>query len=289
MLEELLVFYTPLALGLIYGRMRQPSDEALNYMSRLILYILLPFLLFRSTYLKAARGIGLNALGLPVLGAVTVIAAALVAHVVFGGKTEYTMTCMYANAGYLPLSLALPLWGDPGVADVGFYILGNNTTANVLIPIIASGELKNGLRRVVKFPPLYGILAGLLTGFLGSRIPPVVLDIAGYIGNAAPPMALIVLGAEFAGMLVFDLEGVKVYMARTAVALFLYYVFASFGVLSGFLDLRVGLLESLMPSAVTNVILAHEFSLDSKRVSTIVVTSTIIASFISIPLFLAFP
>lgn len=288
MLEKLAVFYAPLLLGIIYGRLKPPSDENLTYLSKLVLYLLLPFLLFRSTYLKASMGLGWTALGLPLLGSLAVIIAGLTAYLVFRGKVEYMMTSMYANAGYLPLSLALPLWGDLGVANVGFYIMGNNTTANILIPLVASKKLKEGLRRITYFAPLYGIFLGLLWGISGFAMPDFLLEISAYLGEAAPTLALILLGIEFSRKLEFSLEGVKVYIMRTVVASALFFLFIKIGLIKMELDFSVALLESIMPSAITNVILAHEFSLDSQKVSQIVVTSTLIASFISIPLFLLF-
>lgn len=288
MLEKLATFYAPLLLGVIYGRLKPPSYESLTYLSKLVLYLLLPFLLFRSTYLKASMGLGWEALGLPLLGGLTVVATGMAAFAVFGGKVEYVMTSMYANAGYLPLSLALPLWGDLGVASVGFYILGNNTTANVLIPLIASEKLREGLRRITYFAPLYGIFLGLLWGVSGTAMPGFLLEASSYLGEAAPTMALIILGMEFSRKLEFSLEGAKVYVTRTVVALALFFLFSNFGLIDTGLDLSVALLESIMPSAVTNVVLAHEFSLDSQKVSQIVVTSTLIASFVSVPLFLLF-
>ncbi len=287
LVEALLAFYLPLLLGIAYGRLRRPGDAELTYLSRLILYLLLPFLLFRSTYAKASLGVTLESLSLPLLASLIVLASGAAAHLAFKGRVEEVMTTMYSNAGYLPLAVALPLWGEPGVADVGFYILGNNTTANAAIPLLSSrGDWRAGLRKLAFFAPLYGIVAGTLLGALHVPVPGAVITAARYMGDAAPTMALIVLGLEFSRSLSLSRRGVETYLLHMAVAAPLVAAFARLGLLPSPLEFKVALLEALMPSAVSNVVLAREFGLDAGEVSEIVVTSTLLASFTSIPAFL---
>jgi len=286
LVDALAAFYAPLLLGVLYGRLRRPSDAELTYLSRLVLYLLLPFLLFRSTYAKASQGITLSSLSLPILAALVVLLSGAAAYMVFGSLEE-VMTAMYSNAGYLPLAVALPLWGEPGVADVGFYILGNNTTANTLIPVLSSREgFTAGLRRLAYFAPLYGIVAGTAAGSMHLAVPAAVLTASRYLGDAAPTMALIILGLEFSRRLTLSRRGLEVYMLHLAVAAPLVALFRAAGLLPGRLEFYVAVLEAVMPSAVSNVVLAREFGLDAGRVSEIVVTSTLVASFTAIPLFL---
>ncbi len=286
MVEALAAFYLPLFLGVVYGRLRTPSDAELTYLSRLVLYLLLPFLLFRSTYAKASQGITLSSLSLPLLAALVVLSSGAAAYLLFGSLEE-VMTTMYSNAGYLPLAVALPLWGEPGVADVGFYILGNNTTSNTLIPVLSSREgLAAGLRRLAYFAPLYGIAAGTLAGIMHIAVPDAVIAASKYLGDAAPTMALIILGLEFSRRLALSRRGVEVYLLHLAIASVLVALFRISGLIPGRLEFYVAVLEAVMPSAVSNVVLAREFGLDAGRVSEIVVTSTLLASFTAIPLFL---
>lgn len=284
--EAFAAFYAPLLLGVVYGRIRRPGDAELTYLSRLVLYLLLPFLLFRSTYAKASQGVTLGALALPLLAALAVVCSGVAAHVLFRGDVETTMAAMYSNAGYLPLAIALPLWGEPGVADVGFYILGNNTTSNVAIPLLSSrGDLKSGLRRLAYFAPLYGIALGTALGAARTPLPRAFIAVTHYLGDAAPTMALIILGLEFSKRLRLVRRGAETYILHALVAMLLVWVFSLVGALGG-LELKVALLEAIMPSAVSNVVLAREFGLDAEKVSEIVVTSTLVASAVSIPLFL---
>lgn len=287
-LNALVNFYIPLILGIIYGKIFKIDKKVRRELSKIILYLFLPPLLFNSVY-KRSTALGIHSLIATIfIGVMLVLILLLVSYVVFKKKPEYVMTSMYANAGYLPIPIASLYWGDDAVSLIGFYILGANITSNSIIPVISSKEgVINGLQRLKKYPPIYAILLGLLFGVFSIKLPMLVQNPLDILGNIAPTLALVVLGLEASTMSKLDIDGVKIYFFRQLIsgALGIVFAYIFFHNLT-FLQSKIVILESLMPPAVTNLILAHEYKLDSTKVAGIVLTATILTSIFTIPILL---
>ncbi len=280
--ETILLFYTPLLLGFLFERYVEVSENFGRDLSRLILYVLLPALLFDSIYTKSKGGSLVELLVLTTFAALTVFFYLALSKVLFKGRLELSMTLFYANAGYLPIPIALTLWGLDAVSLVGFYIIGNSILSNILIPLLSAGDLKGGLKRLKKFPPLYAALLALAAAFLKLEIPSLALEAISRIGSLAPPLALLVLGLDIAAHGGFDLDGLKVYLARQIFSPVIPLLALLLGVKG--LPLYVLALETPMPPAVSNVILAQEYEIKPEKVARVVLTSTTLAVIITIPI-----
>jgi len=271
-------FYVPILLGWLYARGRK--DVNTKTIAQLLIRIFLPALLFVSIYEKKATDFTIS-----VLAALAVVTCAVTARLLLR-EPEFVLSSMYTNAGYLPIPLAYSLWGSGGVAYVALYILGNNTTSNVIAPLIAGRSLRRSLKYIVYFPPLYAIVAALILGNLRVDVPEPVMYVAERLGLVAPPLALVLLGMEFASARVEIRSALKVGLLRAVV---MPPVLIVGGMLAGFtgLSLHVLVLESIMPPAVSNVVLAADLGMNSKHVASIVLTLTAVSTLVFIPLFFA--
>jgi len=278
-IESALVgFYVPILLGWLYARGRGDVDT--KTIAQLLIRIFLPALLFVSIYEKKATDFTI-----PILAATAVVTCAMVACLLLR-EPEFILPSMYTNAGYLPIPLAYSLWGSGGVAYVALYILGNNTVSNVIAPLIAGRSLKRSLKYIVYFPPLYAIVAALVLGNLRIDVPEPVMYVAEKLGLVAPPLALVLLGMEFASAKLELRSALKVGALRI---IMMPLILVVGGVIAGFggLPLHVLVLESIMPPAVSNVVLAADLGMDSKHVASIVLTLTAVSTLVFIPLFFA--
>ena len=284
-INALVNFYAPLILGILYGKIFNVSQYTRRELSKIILYIFLPPLLFNSVY-KRSSAIGIGSLIMvTITGIVLVFILLSISYIVFRKNIEFIMTSIYANAGYLPIPIASLILGNDAVSLIGFYILGANATVNSIIPVISSKKgLSEGLKRLKKYPPIYAILFGLFFGSLSIKLPLLIQNPLDMLGSIAPTLALIVLGLEASTMKNLDVDGVKIFLFRQLISgflgiIFAYIFFRSFIVLQS----KIIILEALMPPAVTNLILAHEYKLNATKVARIVLTATVLTTVFTIP------
>ena len=218
----LLKIYVPLSLGLIYGLTVKPDEHGSKVISSIVINILFPFLLFTSIYGRVLVQGSLLTL--------TAVASVVVTTFVFylaTKKPEYTLVAMKPNAGYLPIPIAYSVWGAEGVTYVAFYMLGSVTTSNVLAPLLIREPLKKSLRRLMKFPPLYAILAALLATAFSLQIPEDVERLICEVGEAAPILAILLLGIDFSREMKFNPRDLSIYFSRVAISLTLTAIVAT--------------------------------------------------------------
>ena len=276
----LLKIYVPLSLGLIYGLTVKPDEHGSKVISSIVINILFPFLLFTSIYGRVLVQGSLLTL--------TAVASVVVTTFVFylaTKKPEYTLVAMKPNAGYLPIPIAYSVWGTEGVTYVAFYMLGSVTTSNVLAPLLIREPLKKSLRRLMKFPPLYAILAALLATAFSLQIPEDVERLICEVGEAAPILAILLLGIDFSREMKFNPRDLSIYFSRVAISLTLTAIVATIYRISS-VPLYVLLLEAFSSPAISNVALANELGMDAKEVAKIVMGLTIFVSVVVLPVFL---
>ncbi len=281
LIETVVLFYTPLFLGFLFEKYVKVSESFSRDLSRLVLYVLLPALLFDSIYTKSIGGSFGELAVLTVFAVFTVLFFLLISRLLFKKRFELSMTLFYGNAGYLPIPIAYTLWGAEAVSLIGFYIIGNNVLSNILIPVLSAGDIKRGLDRLKKFPPLYAVFLALILALLKVEIPGLFLKTVGSVGDLAPSLALLVLGLDIASYGSFDKDGLKVYLARQAFSPVIPLLAFSLGMRG--LPLYVLVLEVPMSPAISNVILAQEYDIKPEKVSRVVLTSTTLTILTTIP------
>jgi len=288
MLQELLDIYLPLFSGLLFSYFYKPKENEVGLFAKIVLYVFLTPLLFTSTYSRLSGKHDLSVVNLSLLSSILVLVTFAIGRKLFKRK-ELILTSMYANAGYIPLGIAQNLWGNTGVASVGFYILGNNITSNILSPIYLANDRKESpLERLLKYPLTYAILLAVLFASLRLQIPEIVLEPISTLGNVASTVALVQLGVEVGSHLDFSLlNGIKTYFLRLVVAISITWLLIWLGLIGG-IDSKVAVIESVMPSAVSCVVIARELGLDPKTTSGIVFVSTLISTFVFLPIALLF-
>jgi len=288
MFQELLDIYLPLFSGLLFSYFYKPKENEVGLFAKIVLYVFLTPLLFTSTYSRLSGKHDLSVVNLSLLSSILVLVTFAIGNKLFKRK-ELILTSMFANAGYIPLGIAQNLWGNTGVASVGFYILGNNITSNILSPIYLANDRKESpLERLLKYPLTYAILLAVLFASLRLQIPEIVLEPISTLGNVASTVALVQLGVEVGSHLDFSLlDGIKTYFLRLVVAISITWLFIWLGLIGG-IDSKVAIIESVMPSAVSCVVIARELGLDPKTTSGIVFVSTLISTFVFLPIALLF-
>jgi len=142
-------------------------------------------------------------------------------------------------------------------------------------------SLSASFRRVLKLPPLWGVVAGIAAHAV--PIPGFVLDAAQLMGRAVIPVMIFTVGLALDFR---DIKRIPVALPALALKLFLSPVLAwGFGRAAGLSGevLRAVVIEGAMPVMVLSLVLADEFELDVPLAATCIAVSTV-AVFFTLPM-----
>ena len=142
-------------------------------------------------------------------------------------------------------------------------------------------SLAASFRRVLRLPPLWGVVAGIAAHAVPLPVP--VLDAAQLMGRAVIPVMIFTVGLALDFR---DIRRIPVALPALGLKLFLSPVLAwFFARAAGLTDevLRAVVIEGAMPVMVLSLVLADEFELDVPLAATCIAVSTI-AVFFTLPL-----
>ena len=275
-------------IGLIVGRSLSLQNQTL---SQLILYVLSPALVIDSLYRNSLPINSSLALlkGFVITASTIYLVVKIISRVTKFSSTSTTAlvaTSLFPNNGNMGLSVVSFALGTEGLARAVIYMLGSSILMFCFGPAILRGQgFVSGLKLIIKLPLIWAITAGLALRIWAVDIP-FKLDIAiQQVGAAAIPIALILLGMQLAKTkFTLGLKELLAASIRLLVAPAIAYTMGNILHLTG-LDLQVLVLQSAMPTAVSSLVLVHEFGGDQDFTARAIVTSTLL-SFISIPLIL---
>jgi malate permease and related proteins len=276
--------------------LRLTLDLDLRPLSRVSLYLLSPALIFSSLVeAEIAQGQTLRIIAFSVLLVGIMAALTLAASGMFGfsreTNTALMLSTMFTNTGNYGLPLALFAFGQQGFEQaILFFVMQGVMVQTLGIYLAGSrqGGWRDGVATLFKMPQLYAVVAALALRWAGPELVTASENLAGNLfkgvslmGEAAIPVLLVLLGAELARAEVAtgDAAGISVAVVIRLFAA----VPISYG-LAYALDLdplstNLAVVLGSMPTAVNVTVLAIEFDLRPKLVSSIVIVSTILSFF----------
>jgi malate permease and related proteins len=276
--------------------LRLTLDLDLRPLSRVSLYLLSPALIFSSLVeAEIAQGQTLRIIAFSVLLVGIMAALTLAASGMFGfsreTNTALMLSTMFTNTGNYGLPLALFAFGQQGFEQaILFFVMQGVMVQTLGIYLAGSGQggWRDGVATLFKMPQLYAVVAALALRWAGPELVTASENLAGNLfkgvslmGEAAIPVLLVLLGAELARAEVAtgDAAGISVAVVIRLFAA----VPISYG-LAYALDLdplstNLAVVLGSMPTAVNVTVLAIEFDLRPKLVSSIVIVSTILSFF----------
>jgi predicted permease len=212
-------------------------------------------------------------------------------------NTALMLSTMFTNTGNYGLPLALFAFGQQGFEQaILFFVMQGILVHTLGIYLASSGQSgwRKGAASLLKMPQLYAVGAALALRWIGPEIVTASENIASdlfrgvsLMGDAAIPILLVLLGAELARAEIDtgDVSGISV---AVVIRLFL-AVPISYGLayVLGLdpLPMRLAMVLGSMPTAVNVIVLALEFDLRPKLVSSIVIVSTVL-SFVTLTVLL---
>ncbi len=278
------IFFTAF-LGFCWSAFKQPYHG--EFVSKLVMNIGCPCLIL-STMTEAS--IPLDHFGL--IGMVT--ASGLLAffiinrvfiHIMKDEWRTYMSSLSFANTGNMGVPICLFAFGESALALSLTVFMVTSMLHFSLGVSWSSGQA--AFKTLLRSPVFYSAILAAILVVLQIKLPTALFNMLDLVGSMAIPLMLFSLGVSLHSIRVNQLGRSSAYavfrlLSGFLVGLVLCEVFQLEGMIRG-----VVLIQSTMPSAVFNYLIASTFHREPEKVAAVVVISTML-SFVSLPLLLWF-
>lgn len=287
MLSQIFAVIAPILLGAMIGyfwaRTGRPYDN--DFVGRIVLNVGTPCLIISTlakVHLTHEDLLRMAGVVLSIL-AITALLGLVAIRLLGGYWRTYLPSVMFPNTGNMGIPLSLFAFGEQGLAfSVAFFCLVSFFQFSVGVAI-ASGQAVLG--SFLRSPIFYATLVAAVLVWFGWPLPTWAANTLGLMGGMAIPLMLLALGYALYGLKVQDAGRGLVYACLRlglgfAIGVWVAELFALEGAARG-----VVILQSTMPVAVFNYMIAARYGDDQADVASTVVLSTLL-SFLSLPVLL---
>lgn len=282
------------------------SETDVKLLTKTLFWIIMPALLYRSTFVSGKEVLVQPALlkGSSIAYIVTIVFVWCLGRLIFYRANTRrlatsVMGAIRGNNVYLGIPLVYLAMGNIGVENASIYMAV--TTIGYQLCSIGGGDLvlseklniKNFvhiLKRLSKNPQIIACFAGVFTALLGVNNMPIFLDeTLKLLGSAASALALLMIGASI------DLGSVNktikmfydtawdIFVRLVAHPFLMYVCLLYFGVPK--ILMQVTVLISAMPTAVNVYVFAKEMGMDGEYGAELVIATTL-CSALTVPIWI---
>ncbi|MEW5845197.1 MAG: AEC family transporter [Bacteroidota bacterium] len=208
-IHQLLIFGVLMVVGALGSYFEIIKDEAKDFLSRFIIDITLPCLIF-STFARIEGNSSLLINGAIVFGFTFInLAIALAAGTISSklqglnpaNATIYSLHTMFGNIVFLGYPLFDALFpGGVGIFYAAAYQLASNSvTFTYGIYRLSSGQKKSGIKSLLNINT-FALLIGFTITAFGIKIPTFLIDALSGLGKATSPLSMVYIGALLMGI-----------------------------------------------------------------------------------------
>ena len=282
-----------IGLGYFLKRIDFLSQKDIDPLNKIVMYILMPCMIFSALYsadLSLIPKLGILPFVILASSFITgIISYLILKKLNYDDKKLWSVlvTVMIANTAFMGYPVNLGIFGNPGFLRAIFCDIATMCIFLLLSFILVlkfGGTIKNAVRKILLFPPLWSIILGLGLNVLNIPIGPILDNTVNYLGNGAIPLIMISLGLSI------NLNGLvrnKSMVTFTSIMKLLVFPVAAFVIVSflGLVDLqyKVAIVEAAMPSGMLSLLLSISYKLDYELTSDCILINTVI-SLITLPI-----
>lgn len=291
MLSELFAILAPIVIsvgiGYIWGK--TGTDYPAEFISRIVMYVGTPCLIVS---VMAKVEIDAAVMGEVMLAtAVTMLAMGLVGWGMLRTLKldipTYLPPLIFPNNGNMGLPLCLFAFGELGLAlALGSFMVMMIATFTVGLFLVSAGGWAERFKDMARQPVIYSMMIAVVMLVTGADLPRWIDNTVTLIGGFAIPLMTITLGVSLATLKIGTWQrSFGFSLARIFGGLALGYAGCWLLNVEG-VARSVVLLQSAMPVAVFNYLLALRYNRHPQEIAAMVVISTVIA-FVTLPFLLA--
>lgn len=289
MLNELFAIIAPILLcaGVGYAWARQGIDYPVDFVTRIVMNVGAPCLIIAS-FSRADIDIGKMA-EMALATAVILLAMLLIGVVLIRllrlKTSTFLPSLLFSNIGNMGLPLCLFAFGETGLAlGLTVFLVVFSLHMSLGLLLVAG---KGNLTGLLKQPVLWATVISLMLVGSGRSLPVWLGNTMSMLGGFTIPLMLITLGVSLARLKVTEWRYSLLFsMTRVVggfgIAVLVAGLFGMQGV-----DRGVLILQSSMPVAVFNYLLALRYQREPGEVAGMVVLSTLL-SFVMLPFIVSF-
>lgn len=290
MLSELVAILAPIVISVLIGFIwgRSGTDYPADFVSRIVMYVGTPCLT-----ISAMSKVEVDA---SVMG--EVMLATAVAMTAMGGLgwlllrslkldiPTYLPPLIFPNNGNMGLPLCLFAFGQLGLAlALGSFMVMMIATFTVGLLLVSEGGWGDRFKDMARQPVIHSMIIALAMLVTGTHLPRWIDNTVTLIGGFAIPLMTITLGVSLATL--------RIGTWRRSFGFSIARIFGGLGLgwlscwMLGVEDVSrsVVLLQSAMPVAVFNYLLALRYDRNPQEIAAMVVISTLLA-FVTLPFLL---
>ncbi len=289
MFNELFAVIAPILIcaGAGYAWARKGIEYPVDFVTRLVMNIGAPCLIvssFSKTGIDIGRMAEVSAAAVVILLIMLVMGLILIRMMSLEVST-FLPSLIFPNIGNMGLPLCLFAFGDTGLA-LGLTIFLVIFTLQMSLGIVMVAGRGN-LVGLLKQPVLWATAIAVMLVSSGSSLPAWLDNTTSLLGGATIPLMLITLGVSLAQLKVAEWKhSVLFSLVRVLGGFCLAVLVAGWFGLDG-IERGVLILQSSMPVAVFNYLLALRFEREPGEVAGMVVLSTLLA-FVLLPFIVSF-
>lgn len=284
-MEIILVPTLMIVLGYVLKRQNILKSRDSNVLSRIVLTVSLPSLVFVNL---STANISTDMLLLP-FAAFSLSAICMVISFLFCKSRGYSkvktwtimIACAMMNTGFLGFPISLGVFGNEGFLNAIFFDLETTLIFVIFGMVLVSifgGNRKEVLKQAVGFVPLWAVIIALLFNIFHLQYGYVIETTLNYLGQSTIPLIMISLG------LTLDFKEIKhsftdsLFVAFVKLILAPIIIFLILNAINfGGLSFKVAILEAGMATAMNALVLAITYDLDTKLMSSIIFTNTVLS------------
>jgi malate permease and related proteins len=291
MLNELFAILAPImistGIGYVWGK--SGTEFPTDFISRIVMYIGTPCLIIG---VMARVEVKPEVMGQVALATAMVMTAmGLIGWVWLRSLklsvSTYLPPLIFPNNGNMGLPLCLFAFGQTGLAlALGSFMVMMIATFTVGLLLVADGGWRERIGSVIRQPVIYAMAIAVVLLVTHTSLPHWLSNTVDLLGGIAIPLMTIALGVSLATLKIqFLSRSVAFSLARVLGGLLLGYIVCEMMDLTG-VSRAVVILQSAMPIAVFNYLLALRYNRQPEEVAAMVLVSTLIA-FAGLPFLLA--
>lgn len=294
LLEQIALFVIYIAVGVILVRTRVLNSGSLDVVSRLVVKLALPVMIFINSVSGVDRSTLISALPVLLPAAAMFLLLFLMSLLLIrlfrltGDRAQVFKTlCMFGNVGFMGIPIITSIFPETGMLYISLISIIDQgllwTAGSRILMPVGSGKGNLNWRKLIN-PAVVAILLALLVILTGITLPSVLDTALQKIGACATPLAMIYLGGVFACMdirrYLGRIEYYAVVVAKQCLFPILFYLLLGLFPLAEEIRITVSLLSG-MPGMSSIVMIANaqgsdgEYALGDILVTTVCSIATL--------------